>query len=99
MNYLAIDLEMTGLNVKKDRILEIGAIHMEDGEPRGTFSAMINPHGTLSDQIIGLTGITQQMADAGEELADILPRFLAFAGSLPLLGHNLPFDYSFLKQA
>ena len=99
MNYLAIDLEMTGLNVKKDRILEIGAIHMEDGEPRGTFSALINPHGTLSDEIIGLTGITQQMADAGEELADILPRFLAFAGSLPLLGHNLPFDYSFLKQA
>ena len=39
------------------------------------------------------------MADAGEELSDVLPRFLTFAGSLPLLGHNLLFDYSFLKQA
>lgn len=99
MNYLAIDLEMTGLNVKKDRILEIGAIHMENGSPRETFSALINPHCTLSSQITGLTGITQQMADAGEELSVVLPRFLAFAGSLPLLGHNLYFDYSFLKQA
>lgn len=99
MNYLAVDLEMTGLNVKKDRIIEIGAIHMEDGRPRETFSALINPHCALSDQITGLTGITQQMADAGEELSAVLPRFLTFAGSLPLLGHNLLFDYSFLKQA
>ena len=99
MNYLAIDLEMTGLNVKKDRILEIGAIHMEDGRPRETFSALINPHCALSGRITGLTGITQQMADTGEELSDVLPLFLTFAGSLPLLGHNLLFDYSFLKQA
>lgn len=99
MKYLAIDLEMTGLNVKKDRILEIGAICMEDGAPRDTFSAMINPHCSVPAQITDLTGITQQMADEGEELSDVLPRFLAFCGSLPLLGHNLMFDYSFLRQA
>ena len=99
MNYLAIDLEMTGLNIKKDRILEIGAVYMENGSARETFSALINPHCTLSDQITSLTGITQQMAAAGEELSDVLPRFLAFAGALPLLGHNLLYDYSFLKQA
>jgi len=99
MNYLAIDLEMTGLNVKKDRILEIGAIRMADGQPQETFSAMINPHCTLSAQITDLTGITQPMADMGEELSSVLPRFLKFSGSLPLLGHNLMFDYGFLKQA
>lgn len=99
MNYLAIDLEMTGLNVKKDRILEIGAVRMSDGQPQETFSAMIHPHVMLSAQITDLTGITQEMADMGEELSVVLPRFLEFAGSLPLLGHNLMFDYSFLKQA
>ncbi len=99
MNYLAIDLEMTGLNVKKDRILEIGAVHMENGQPRETFSALIHPHCDLSDTIIQLTGITQQMAQQGEELSAVLPRFLAFAGELPLLGHNLRYDYSFLMQA
>lgn len=99
MTYLAIDLEMTGLNVKKDRILEIGALRMEDGRPAGEFSALINPHCAVPETITQLTGITQGMADGGEELSDVLPRFLDFAGDLPLLGHNLSFDYSFLKQA
>lgn len=99
MTYLAIDLEMTGLQVKTDHILEIGALRMENGEPAGEFSALINPHCAVPEQITALTGITQEMADSGEELSDVLPRFLAFAGELPLLGHNLSFDYSFLKQA
>lgn len=99
MTYLAIDLEMTGLNVKKDHILEIGAVRMEDGRPAGEFSTLINPHCAVPETITELTGITQEMADSGEELSDVLPRFLAFAGELPLLGHNLNFDYSFLKQA
>ncbi|MBO5153597.1 MAG: 3'-5' exonuclease [Eubacterium sp.] len=99
MTYLAIDLEMTGLNVKRDHILEIGALRMENGSPTGEFSALINPHCAVPETITDLTGITQEMADSGEELSDVLPRFLDFAGDLPLLGHNLSFDYSFLKQA
>ena len=99
MTYLAIDLEMTGLNVKKDRILEIGALRIEDGKPYGEFSALVNPHCRIPETITELTGITQEMTDRGEELSDVLPRFLEFAGELPLLGHNLIFDYSFLKQA
>lgn len=99
MTYLAIDLEMTGLNVKTDRILEIGALRIEDGKPAGEFSALINPHCMIPETITQLTGITQEMADDGEELADVLARFLSFAGELPLLGHNINFDYSFLKQA
>ena len=99
MTYLAIDLEMTGLKVKTDHILEIGALRMENGAPAGEFSALINPHCHIPEVITQLTGITQEMADGGEELSDALPRFLEFAGGLPLLGHNLSFDYSFLKQA
>lgn len=99
MTYLAIDLEMTGLNVKKDHILEIGALRMENGTPAGEFAALINPHCALPEPITRLTGITQKMADGGEELSGALSRFLDFAGDLPLLGHNLSFDYSFLKQA
>lgn len=98
-SYIAVDLEMTGLRLKSDHILEIGAVHMEAGKPIAEFSAMINPHCAIPEQITKLTGITQEMANAGDELSDILPRFLDFAGVLPLLGHNLMFDYSFLKQA
>ena len=66
MTYLAIDLEMTGLNVKTDRILEIGALRMENGKPAGEFSALINPHCHIPETITQLTGITQEMAEAGE---------------------------------
>lgn len=99
MNYLAVDLEMTGLRPKKDRILEIGAVRMENGTPAAQFHALINPHCEIPEKISQLTGITPQMAADGEELADVLPRFLEFCGDLPLLGHNLIFDYSFLLQA
>ena len=66
MTYLAIDLEMTGLNVKTDRILEIGALRMEDGRPAGEFSALINHHCAVPETITDLTGITQVMPDDGE---------------------------------
>ncbi|MDD6037536.1 MAG: 3'-5' exonuclease [bacterium] len=97
--YIAIDLEMTGLNIKSDVILEIGACHMCNGAVVNTFQALINPHRPLSEKIIELTGITQAMCDEGRELDDILPRLFSFIGELPLLGHNIRFDYSFLKQA
>ncbi len=97
--YAAIDLEMTGLRVKRDHILEIGAVHMRAGNVCAQFSALVNPHCAVPEEITRLTGITQQMADAGEELSAVFPRFLDFIGNLPLLGHNLSFDYSFLAQA
>lgn len=99
MTYIAIDLEMTGLKVKTDQILEIGAVRMVDGVPVDSFSALINPHCPIPEKITELTGITREMADKGDELDDILPEFLTFCGENPLLGHNVMFDYTFLKQA
>lgn len=98
-DYIAIDLEMTGLSVKKDRILEIGALHMHEGEVCAQLSALINPHCPVPEEITALTGITQEMADAGESLSAVLPRLFTLIGGLPLLGHNLGFDCSFLAQA
>ncbi len=97
--YVAIDLEMTGLSVKRDRILEIGAVHMRAGAPCAQFSALVNPGCAVPPEVTALTGITQEMADAGEAPETALPRFFDFLGELPLLGHNVSFDYSFLAQA
>lgn len=97
--YIAIDLEMTGLKVKKDRILELGAVHMRAGHVHAQFSALVNPRCAVPQEITKLTGITQEMADSGETISAVLPRFLDFIGELPLLGHNLSFDYLFLAQA
>ena len=97
--YVSIDLETTGLNPKRDRIIEIGAIRVEQGEITGEFSTFVNPGRRLEERITELTGIREEdLADA-PELDVVFPVLLEFMGELPLLGHRILFDYSFLKKA
>lgn len=97
--YVSIDLETTGLNPKRDRIIEIGAIRVEHGEITGEFSTFVNPGRKLEERITELTGIRDEdLADA-PELDEVFPGLLEFMGELPLLGHSILFDYSFLKKA
>lgn len=96
-SYIVLDLETTGLRPKDDRILEIGALKIEQGQIADTFHKMINPKMRIPDRIQELTGITQAMADEGEETESVLRQFLDFCEDLPLMGHNVLFDYSFVK--
>lgn len=61
-DYVVIDLEMTGLNAKTDRILETGAARVRGNVVTATFSEIINPKRKLSEKVISLTGITNEMA-------------------------------------
>ena len=104
--YIALDLEMTGLDPKTDRIIEIGASHCKDGQEVRSYSTLINPQMSLSEHVTELTGITQDMvsgcADGRQPVPTIdeaLPAFLEWMGNLPILGHNIRFDYSFLVYA
>lgn len=96
--YVAIDLEMTGLQAKTDRILEIGAVKVVGHQVSDTFWTFINPHRPLSRTVTELTGITQEMLSGAMEDIDGLKGLIDFTGDLPLAGHNIIFDYSFLKQ-
>ena len=99
MNYVAFDIETTGLNPKYDKIIEIGAVRVRDGEPVDTFSTFVNPAKSLPPQIVELTGIRDvDVADA-PYIDEILDAFLSFVGDDALLGHNIIFDYSFVKKA
>lgn len=98
-DYVAVDLEMTGLNAKRDCILEIGAVRVKNKKPEATYQALIHPHLELPQEVTELTGITDEMANAGRELDEVFPEFLEFCGESVLLGHNVIFDYGFLKQA
>lgn len=98
-SYVCIDLETTGLNPKLDKIIEIGAIKVRDGKVVDTFSAYVNPGRKLEERIVELTSITQEQVDGAKEITAILPGFLEFLEELPLLGHRVLFDYSFLKKA
>ncbi len=97
-DYIVVDLEMTGLNPKKDRILEIGAVKVIEKQTAGTFSKLIRSDRKLDEKIVGITGITNEEALLGEKLDCAVEAFLEFAGDLTWIGHNIIFDYGFIRQ-
>ena len=93
---IALDLETTGLNPRTDQILELGAARIRNGRVEDTYAAFINIGKKIPEFIVGLTGITDEMAEGGLPLGEALDGFLDFCGEAPILGHNILFDYSFL---
>lgn len=89
----------TGLAPKQDKIIEIGAVRVRDGQIVGSFTSFVNPGRILPAHITELTGILQEQVDEAETMESVLPAFLEFAGDLPLVGHRILFDYGFLKRA
>lgn len=99
MNYVAFDIETTGLNPKYDKIIEIGAARVRDGKVQDTFSSFVNPAKSLPPNIVELTDIHDADVADAPYIDEMLDTFLAFVGNDVLLGHNLIFDYSFVKKA
>lgn len=97
--YVAIDLETTGLNPAEDRIIEIGAVKVIDGEIKDKVSTFINPMKTIEPRVTELTGITQSMVSTAPCIDDVLGEIIEFTEGYVLLGHNILFDYSFLNRA
>ena len=97
-DYVVIDLEMTGLNAKTDKILEVAAVRIRNGKETECFSAIVNPQVLLSEKVIKLTGITQEDVELGKPLDETMAEFLRFLGEDVLVGQNIIFDFSFLKQ-
>ena len=73
-SYVAIDLETTGLDPKHDKIIEIGAVLVIDGEIKETFSTFVNPRRELDGRIRELTGITGAPSSGLLESSFPLPR-------------------------
>jgi DNA polymerase-3 subunit alpha (Gram-positive type) len=97
-DYVVIDLEMTGLRVKHDVILEVGAARIRGGQTTGTFSALLNTKRPLSENITAITGITEEMMAQGGDPEEVMAEYFTFLGEDILVGHNVIYDYSFLKQ-
>ena len=97
--YVVVDLETTGLAPKTDKILEIGAYRVAGGDFGEKFHMMLDPGIPVPPRITELTGITGEMVQGQARAEDGIRAFIDFAGDLPLLGHNLIFDYGFLKHA
>ena len=98
-SYIALDLETTGLEARLDKITEIAALRVEDGRVEERFVTLVNPGRQLGERITALTGITDDMVKDALGIEEILDEVLAFTEDLPLLGHQIIFDYGFLVQA
>jgi len=98
-SYVSFDLETTGLNPKKDRIIEVGAIKVIDGKEVDSRSFFVNPGMKLPLKIIEITGIRDADLINAKSMGEEVENLIEFIGDLPLLGHNILFDYSFLKKA
>jgi DNA polymerase-3 subunit epsilon len=96
-SYIAFDIETTGLNPEENEIIEIGALKVRDGKVQQRFIEFIRPVEAISSSITKLTGITNDMVENAKPRQEIIPEFLEFCGDDILIGHNVIFDYSFVK--
>jgi DNA polymerase-3 subunit epsilon/ATP-dependent DNA helicase DinG len=95
---VALDIETTGLDPDKDAILEIGAVRFNGNRIEAEFNELINPGRRIPPFITNLTGINDQMVLGAPPIKEVLPGLIHFVGNLPILGHNVRFDVSFLRK-
>ncbi len=95
--FVCFDIETTGLKVDREAITEIGAVVLKDGQITERFQTFVNPKRRLTPEIIGLTGITDEMLKDAPELKDALTEFLKFVNGRPLAAHNAEFDIGFIR--
>lgn len=96
--YVVFDLETTGLNDTSDSIIEIGALKVVDGKVTDRFMEFLKPDEPISPLITQITGITNEMVKDAKPTKDIIDRFMTFCGNDVLIGHNVMFDYKFMKR-
>ncbi len=98
-SYVCIDLETTGLDPRRDKIIEIGVVRIERGETVEEWETFVNPGRKLPERIVELTGIHDGDLSGAKPIGEVLPELLGFLGEDVLLGHGILFDFSFLKKA
>ena len=95
--YVAFDLETTGLSSLTDRIIEIGAVILKNGMEIDRFQTFVDPERPLERKIVDLTGITDDMLRGAPKIEQVLPQFLEFIGDRVLVAHNSDFDTGFIR--
>ncbi len=96
--FVAFDLETTGLDAKRDAIIEIGAVRIRGGEVVDRFASFADPGRPLSAKTVSLTGITDQMLKGAPRPEAAVASFLDWLGDAPLCAHNAAFDTGFVRE-
>lgn len=93
-----VDLETTGTNPSRDRIIEIGVLRVENGELLKTFSSIVNPLIYIPSEIRSMTGITQVEVDRAPLFEEVKYELKELLADSVFVAHNARFDYGFLKS-
>ncbi len=93
--FVVVDIETTGFDSQRDRIIEIGAVKIENGQITDRFSTFVDPEGKIPVRISELTGIYQDMVDKAPKLIDAILEFERFASGSVFVAHNAQFDIDF----
>lgn len=96
--FVVFDIETTGLSPNKDMITEIGAVKIEDNKIIDEFSQLINPQIKIPENIVHLTGITDEMVKDKPTIEEVLPKFEEFIEDAVLVAHNASFDVGFIRD-
>ncbi len=96
--YVVFDIETTGFSAEADRIIEIGAVKVVNGEITDKYSTFVNPKIPIPFRIEQLTHINDNMVLNERPIEEVLPEFLDFVGDCVLVAHNAEFDTSFIKN-
>ncbi|MCI2875098.1 PolC-type DNA polymerase III [Staphylococcus hominis] len=94
--YVVFDVETTGLSNQYDQIIELAAVKVKDGEIIDKFERFSNPHEKLSETIINLTHITDDMLVDAPEIEEVLTEFKEWVGDAIFVAHNASFDMGFI---
>lgn len=95
--YVVFDVETTGLSAVYNTVIQLAAVKIQNEEIIDRFMSFANPHHRLSATTINLTGITDEMVQAGPEDVEVFEQFRSWAGNAILVAHNATFDMGFLN--
>ncbi len=95
--WVAIDLETTGLDTAKDAIIELAAVRFRDGVEVGSYSKLVNPRRAIPQIVTDITGISNETIANAQPIDVLLPEFIAFVGRSPVVAHMASFDLGMLR--
>ena len=97
--YIVLDVETTGLDVYKERMIEFAAVKLVGKKIVDRFETLINPEQPIRYSSYLIHNISQEMVVDAPKLAEVMPKILDFIGEDIIVAHNVIFDFNFLNHA
>ena len=96
---IVLDIETTGLDYKREKIIEFAAVKLVNNVITEEFETLVNPKQEIRSSSISIHHITPEMVEDAPIIEEVMPKILDFIQDYPIVGHNVIFDYSFINRA